>query len=355
MAPGELTPRDVSSVESHSWVLVLPSPPPELGTLFQPDVPAPQVATATVKPRPVPRVLVKTQEYFKPSACQHKISYRAASLEEQRSLPTSPHGWEHSLPSPCQRGQRNRKASEKDNTGYKGRLGSGSGMMLPASAVGEARTILVCPFICCSAGAKCPKAHRGLLWSPGPPSCTPGSLRSALTRAVATSCCRRILVPQGLRGRGAGTDFFGYFNVRLGNQKPQLFPSGADEVHSTAGSSNRDRGESWLPQEPAKSWTFHKTPPPPSFANHLCLLRATGRGYFSPACSSVEGLASRLVMPQGEQTSPKLLCAMGTCALPLSCPIHHLPEETWHGLGLEQLRIAETHLWSSHLFPIYAP
>lgn len=64
---------------------------------------------------------------------------------------------------------------------------------------------------------------------------TPGSLRSALTRAVATSCCRRILVPQGLRGRGAGTDFFGYFNVRLGNQKPQLFPSGADEVHGTAG------------------------------------------------------------------------------------------------------------------------
>lgn len=29
--------------------------------------------------------------------------------------------------------------------------------------------------------------------------------------------------------------------------------------------------------------------------------------------------------------------------------------ETWGGMGLEQLCIAETHLWSSHLFPIYAP
>lgn len=139
---------------------------------------------------------------------------------------------------------------------------------------------------------------------------TPGSLRSALTRAVATSCCRRILVPQGLRGRGAGTDFFGYFNVRLGNQKPQLFPSGADEVHGTAGSSNRDRGEFWLPQEPAKSWAFTKHPPP--FANHLCLLRPTSRGCFSPACSFVEGLAPRYVVPGRRQASRKLLCAMGT-------------------------------------------
>lgn len=168
--------------------------------------------------------------------------------------------------------------------------------MLPASAVGEACTIFVCPFICCSAGAKCPKAHRGLLWSPGPPCCTPGSLRSALTRAVATSCCRRILVPQGLRGRGAGSDFFGYFNVRLGNQKPQLFPSGADEIHGTAGSSNRDRGEFWAgsPSGACQVMDIHKIPP---FANHLCLPRATSRGCFSPACSFVEGLAPRSVVP----------------------------------------------------------
>lgn len=73
--------------------------------------------------------------------------------------------WEHPLPSPCQRGQRNRKGEgrppEKDNTGYKVRLGNGSEMMLPASAVGEACTILVCPFICCSAGARCPKHIEG--------------------------------------------------------------------------------------------------------------------------------------------------------------------------------------------------
>lgn len=191
-------------------------------------------------------------------------------------------------------------------------------MMLPGSAVGEACTILACSFICCSAGAKCPKAHRGLLWSPGPPSCTPGSLRSALTRAVATSCCG-ILVPQGLRGRAAGTDLFGYFNVRLGNQKAQLFPSGADEVHSTAGSSNRARGEFWLPRagSPSGACQVTKHPPLPS----PVLLRATSRGCFSPACSFVEGLTSRLVVPGQGQTSPKLLCAMGTWALPLSCPI----------------------------------
>lgn len=143
MAPGELTPGTGSCVESHSWMLVLPSPPPELGTLFQPDVPAPQVATATVKPRPSSRVLFKTPKYSKSSACQHKISHRAASPEEQEPAYKSP--WcEHSLPSPCQRGQRNRKAPEKDDTGYKVRLGNGSGMMLPASAVGEACTILPC-------------------------------------------------------------------------------------------------------------------------------------------------------------------------------------------------------------------
>lgn len=48
------------------------------------------------------------------------------------------------------------------------------------------------------------------------------------------------------------------------------------------------------PQEPAKSWTFTKYPP---FANHLCLPRAASRGCFSPACSFVEGLAPRSVVP----------------------------------------------------------
>lgn len=211
-----------------------------------------------MKPRPASHVLFKTQRYFKPSACQHKIPQGCQPRGTEEPACKSS-WWEHSLPSPCQRGQRNRKAPEKDDTGYKVRLGNGSGMMLPASAVGEACTILACPFICCSAGAKCPKAHRGLLWSPGPPSCTPGSLRSALTRAVATS---RILVPQGLRGRGAGTDLFGYFNVRLGNQKPQLFAPGADEVHGTAGSSNRDRGEFWQPLRSLPSHEHSQNTPP---------------------------------------------------------------------------------------------
>lgn len=179
------------------------------------------------------------------------------------------------------------------------------------------------------------------MWSPGRPSCTPGSLRSALTRAVATSCCRRTLVPQGLRRRGAGTDFFGYFSVRLGNQKPQLLPSRADEVHSTAGSSNRERGEFWLPQAGSPSGAcqvmdIHKTP---TFAitcpSALCLLRVTSRGCFSPACSFVEGLAFRLVVPERGQTNPKLLCAMGTWALPLSCPIPPLSRGNlgWDGAG----------------------
>lgn len=96
VAPGELTPGNASCVESHSGVLVLPSLPPELGTLFQPDV-----ATATVKPGPPPRVLFKTQRYFKPSACQHKISHRAASLEELRSLPTSPSAGSIPFPPPA--------------------------------------------------------------------------------------------------------------------------------------------------------------------------------------------------------------------------------------------------------------
>lgn len=64
MAPGELTPGDASCVESHSWVLVLPSPLPELSSLFQPDVPAPQVATATVKPRPAPHVHLQNPKVF---------------------------------------------------------------------------------------------------------------------------------------------------------------------------------------------------------------------------------------------------------------------------------------------------
>lgn len=102
-------------------------------------------------------------------------------------------------------------------------------------------------------------------------SCTPGSLRSALTRAVATSCCS-ILVPQGLGGRGAGTDLFGYFNVRLGNQKPQLFPPGADEIHGTAGSSNRDRREFW---QPLRSLPSHGH----SQNNPLCQSPVPAQGY----------------------------------------------------------------------------
>lgn len=161
----------------------------------------------------LPHVLIfKSQRCFKPSVCQRGGSRRAASLEEQRSLPTAPVG-EHSLSALHHGGQRKRKAPEKDDTEYKMRPGNWSGMMLPASAVGEVCTTFACPFIHCSAGARYRKASRGQLWSPGLPSCTPGSPRSALTRAAPTSCCRRTLVPQGLGGRGAGNDFFGYFHV----------------------------------------------------------------------------------------------------------------------------------------------
>lgn len=113
MAPGELTPGDASCVESHSWVLVLPSQPPERWAHFSSLTcqhlrwPLPQWSPG------LPHVFIfKTQRYVKPSARQHEIPDRAASLEERRSLPTSPHGG--SIPfSPPARGDKG-TGKEKD-------------------------------------------------------------------------------------------------------------------------------------------------------------------------------------------------------------------------------------------------
>jgi len=96
MAPGHFTPSKTTCVGVRSWVLVLPLPPPELGTLFQPDVPVPQVATATAKPRPAPYAHREIPEVF--SSLLPASMSRAASLEEQRSLPTAPMG---GAPPPC--------------------------------------------------------------------------------------------------------------------------------------------------------------------------------------------------------------------------------------------------------------
>lgn len=54
MITGNLTPSELSCFTFCSWVLVLLLPLPELSTLLQADVPAPQVAAATAKLGPVP-------------------------------------------------------------------------------------------------------------------------------------------------------------------------------------------------------------------------------------------------------------------------------------------------------------